>query len=91
MLDMYVRSELKDSLTDFLLSNGYDDFFFLDSKKYASKHMLHGDEEQVSGRQNYASFRIYVSKDSAESLASSLIKTFQGIRIFAIQCESISS
>ncbi len=88
MLDIYIKADSKDNFTDFLLKNGYDDFFYIDTKKYAAKHMLQGDEEQVSGRQSYAMFKIYLEHDVAINLARNLKKQFSNIKIYALQCEA---
>lgn len=89
MLDLYMRSEIKDNVIDLLLKNGYDDFFFIETKKYAAINMLLSDEEQVSGRQNYANLRIYLNDSTANSLASLIKEAFSDVRVFAIECQPL--
>ncbi|RDU64080.1 DUF3240 domain-containing protein [Helicobacter didelphidarum] len=89
MLDVYMRFEIKDNVIDFLLTNGYDDFFFIDAKKYAAKNMLLSDEEQVSGRQNYANLRIYLNNSAADMLASLIKGAFSDVRVFAVECQPL--
>ncbi|STQ86712.1 DUF3240 domain-containing protein [Helicobacter muridarum] len=86
VLDIYVRYEIKDNVIDFLLHNGYYDFFFLEAKKYAAKNMLLNDEEQVTGRQNYALIKIYLDENTSNSLAKLIEDTFNDARVFAVRC-----
>lgn len=90
MLDIYMRFEIKDNVIDMLLSNGYDDFFFIEAKKYAAKNMLLSDEEQVSGRQNYAIIKLYLNDTAASMLASLIKEEFRDVRVFAIECQPLA-
>ncbi|WP_034571567.1 DUF3240 family protein [Helicobacter saguini] len=89
MLDLYMRAEIKDNVIDLLLQNGYDDFFFIEAKKYAASNMLLSDEEQVSGRQNYANLRIYLNNSAANMLASLIKQSFEDVRVFGIECQPL--
>lgn len=90
MLDIYMRFEIKDNVIDVLLANGYDDFFFIEAKKYAAKNMLLSDEEQVSGRQNYAFIKLYLNETAADMLASLIKSKFNDVRVFAVECSPLA-
>lgn len=90
VLDMYVRSEIKENVIDLLLQNGYDDFFFIEAKKYAAKNMLLSDEEQVSGRQNYAIIKIYLNDSTASMLATLVKENFEDVRVFATESQPLA-
>ena len=90
MLDVYMRFEIKDNVIDLLLANGYDDFFFIEAKKYAAKNMLLSDEEQVSGRQNYAIIKLYLNDTAAGMLASLIKEEFKDVRVFAVECQPLA-
>ncbi|PAU99615.1 hypothetical protein B9T66_06710 [Helicobacter sp. TUL] len=84
VLEIYFRFNLKDSIVDMLLDDGFDDFFYHRCSKYASSSMLHSSMEQVSGRQDYGMFKISLSEDSAKFLANKLLQAFgtDDIKIF---------
>ena len=63
---------------------------FNDLSEKAQKNMLLSDEEQVSGRQNYAIIKLYLN-DTAASMVASLIKNeFSDVRVFAIECQPLA-
>lgn len=84
VLEIYFRFNLKDSIVDILLDDGFDDFFYHRCSKYASSSMLHSSMEQVSGRQDYGMFKISLSEDNAKFLANKLLQAFgtDDIKIF---------
>lgn len=84
VLEIYFRFNLKDSIVDMLLDDGFDDFFYHRCSKYASSSMLHSSMEQVSGRQDYGMFKIALSEDNAKFLANKLLQAFgtDDVKIF---------
>lgn len=90
MLDIFMRFEIKDNVIDVLLANSYDDFFFIEAKKYAAKSMLLGDEEQVSGRQNYAMIKLYLNEEEVSTLTNLIKEKFKDVRVFATECQPLA-
>lgn len=84
MLEIYFKFNLKDSIVDMLLEDGFDDFFYHRCSKYASSSMLQSSREQVSGRQDYGLFKIALNEDNAKFLANKLLQAFgtDDIKIF---------
>ncbi|RDU73464.1 DUF3240 domain-containing protein [Helicobacter aurati] len=91
VLDICIHYEIKDNVIDFLLQNGYSDFFFIEAKKYVTKNMLLSNTERVTGRQECALITIYLERTAANGLAGLLKETFTGIEVFAIECQTIVS
>ena len=89
VLEIYFRFNLKDSIVDMLLDDGFDDFFYHRCSKYASSSMLHSSMEQVSGRQDYGMFKIALSEDNAKFLANKLLQAFgtDDVKIFKSSLE----
>ena len=92
-IDIYFKNELKDSIVDMLLEDGYDDFFYIYCEKYASSSLLKSAAEQVSGRQEYGLFRIFLDDEkSAHFVIDKILKTFNeaDIRIYTYSITSQS-
>lgn len=89
MLEIYFKDNLKDSIVDMLLEDGFDDFYYHKASKYASTLMLQSPQEQVSGRQEYGVFKIYLYEDRAKFLANKLLQAFgtNDMRIFKSHLE----
>ncbi|MDD5053514.1 MAG: DUF3240 family protein [Sulfuricurvum sp.] len=84
-LDIYFEMETKDTMVDFLLTQGYDDFYFFRCNRYSSGAFLVSIEEQVSARREFGLFRIFIEASDAYALAEK-IKTDvkdKSIKIFA--------
>lgn len=90
VLTIYFKDNLKDSLVDMLLEDGFDDFFYHQCSKYASTSLLTSPKEQVSGRQEYGVFEISLSEDNAKFLVNKILQAFgrDDIRIFKSTLES---
>ncbi|MGI0406851.1 DUF3240 family protein [Helicobacter himalayensis] len=89
ILEIYFKHNLKDSLVDMLLEDGFDDFFYHKCSKYASTSLLTSPKEQVSGRQEYGLLRICLSDERAKFLANKLLQAFgtEDIKLFKAQLE----
>ena len=81
MLEIYFKDNLKDSIVDMLLEDGFDDFYYHQASKYASTLMLQSPQEQV--------FKIYLYEDRAKFLANKLLQAFgtNDMRIFKSHLE----
>lgn len=71
-MDIYFEMENKDTLVDFLLANGYDDFYFFRCSRYGAGAFLISPEEQVSARREFGLFRLFVKNEEITSFASSI-------------------
>ena len=82
-VDIYFKATLKDSIVDMLLEDGYDDFFYIPCAKYASSSLLQSASEQVSGRQEYGLFRMFLEQEKAEFVINKLFQAFgkENVRI----------
>lgn len=75
-IDIYFKDTLKDSIVDMLLEDGYDDFFYIHCSKYASSSLLQSAAEQVSGRQEYGLFKMFLDEDKAHFIINKLLQAF---------------
>ena len=75
-IDIYFKDTLKDSIVDMLLEDGYDDFFYIHCSKYASSSLLQSATEQVSGRQEYGLFRMFLDEEKAQFIVNKLLQAF---------------
>lgn len=75
-IDIYFKNTLKDSIVDMLLEDGYDDFFYIHCSKYASSSLLQSAAEQVSGKQEYGLFRIFLDEEKAQFITNKLLQAF---------------
>lgn len=84
-IEIYFKDTLQDSIVDFLLSNGYGDFFYVPCSKYTSScSLLQSALEQVSGRQEFGLFRIFTGESEGQIIIDKLKEDFRGqdLRIF---------
>ena len=84
-IDIYFKATLKDTIVDMLLADGYDDFFYITCAKYASSSLLQSAAEQVSGRQQYGLFRMFLDEEKAQFITNKLLQAFgkEDVRIYA--------
>lgn len=75
-IDIYFKDTLKDSIVDMLLEDGYDDFFYIHCSKYASSSLLQSAAEQVSGRQEYGLFKMFLDEEKAHFIINKLLQAF---------------
>lgn len=71
-LDIYFEMGIKDALVDFLLAQGYDDFYFFRCNRYSAGAFLVSAEEQVSARREFGLFRLILEPSKAKNLADSI-------------------
>lgn len=71
-LDIYFEIGIKDALVDFLLAQGYDDFYFFRCNRYSAGAFLVSAEEQVSARREFGLFRLILEPLKAKNLADSI-------------------
>lgn len=90
-LDIYFEMGVKDALVDFLLSRGYDDFYFFRCNRYSAGAFLISAEEQVSARREFGLFRLFLEEQDADALASDIKSTLRdkSIKIFAHRLEEL--
>jgi len=84
-LDIYFEMGSKDALVDFLLAQGYDDFYFFNCNRYSAGAFLISAEEQVSARREFGLFRLFLDARKAEDLAAKIKEEMRdkSIKIFA--------
>lgn len=80
-LDIYFEMGIKDTLVDFLLAQGYDDFYFFRCNRYSAGAFLVSAEEQVSARRDFGLFRLFLEPSKAQNLATSLKTELKGKNI----------
>lgn len=90
-LDIYFEIGQKDTLVDFLLSKGYDDFYFFPCSRYSAGALLINAQEQVSARREYGLFRLFLHADAAQTLADDIKSSLKNksIKIFVRECEEL--
>jgi hypothetical protein len=71
-MDIYFEMENKDILVDFLLANGYDDFYFFPCSRYGAGEFLISAQEQVSARREFGLFRLFVKSEKTLALSSAI-------------------
>ncbi|WP_121021589.1 DUF3240 family protein [Helicobacter vulpis] len=71
-LDIYAPARLVDRLTDYLLEQGYSDFYLSPCFQYSAASLLKSPKEQVSGRKDYAHLRLCLLEDNARALAQEI-------------------
>lgn len=72
-MDIYFEINHKDILVDFLLTEGYNDFYFSPCNRYGAEEFLVSAKEQVSARADVGVFKLFLDYDTILSL-SALIK-----------------
>ena len=93
-IEIYFKHSLKDSIVDMLFEDGFDDFFCVPCSKYASSMLLMSPKEQVSGRQEYGIFRIFLSEeDKAKIVINKLLQAFgkEDLRIYTHLVDCVHS
>ncbi|MGD9655794.1 MAG: DUF3240 family protein [Sulfuricurvum sp.] len=90
-LDIYFEMGTKDSLVDFLLAQGYDDFYFFNCSRYSAGAFLISAEEQVSARREFGLFRLFLGAQEAETLAANIKSNLRdkSIKVFAHDFQEI--
>lgn len=68
MLEVFLDMELKNKFVDLLLENAIDDFYCFEGYKYASKDLLTSEKEKVSGRKDYAFFKVFLDENQVEKM-----------------------
>lgn len=83
-MDIYFEIEMKDDVVDFLLSQGYDDFYFFRCSRYSAGAFLLNTQEQVSARREFGMFRLFLEDDRTHELARRIKEQFlePRLRIF---------
>lgn len=80
-IDIYFEINHKDTLVDFLLAEGYNDFYFFSCSRYGAGAFLVSAEEQVSARAVFGVFKLFLDKENIVSLSSSIKNQLHGIPI----------
>ncbi len=85
-VDVYFRADIKDSLVDFLLENGIEEFYYFDCKRYSLSSFLKSDKEQVSGRMEFGLFKFFVDTQNFQPFLERIKAGFKegSIKIFQI-------
>lgn len=91
-VDIYFKDTLKDSIVDMLLEDGYNDFFYIHCSKYASSSLLQSASEQVSGRQEYGLFRMFLDEDKTRFITNKLFQAFgkENMRIYIYKANPLA-
>jgi len=71
-MEIYFEMGSKDTLVDFLLAKGYDDFYFFPCSHYGAGAFLISAEEQVSARREFGLFRLFVKSEEITALSSAI-------------------
>ncbi|WP_235853113.1 DUF3240 family protein [Helicobacter labacensis] len=71
-LDIYAPARQTEMLTDYLLEQGYSDFYLSACFQYGATNLLKSPKEQVSGRKDYAHLRLCLPEENARSLAQEI-------------------
>ncbi|MBB1094583.1 DUF3240 family protein [Rhodopseudomonas palustris] len=71
-MDIYFEISNKDILVDFLLAEGYNDFYYFPCKRYGAGAFLVSAQEQVSARAEFGLFRLFLEHENAIILAESI-------------------
>ncbi|MFA5216598.1 DUF3240 domain-containing protein [Sulfuricurvum sp.] len=90
-MDIYFEMENKDTLVDFLLAKGYDDFYFFRCSHYGAGAFLISPEEQVSARREFGLFRLFAEKEEIPPLAQAIKGELKGktLKIFSYEVNEI--
>lgn len=90
-MDIYFEMENKDTLVDFLLAKGYDDFYFFRCSHYGAGAFLISPEEQVSARREFGLFRLFVNIEETTPLSLAIKHELRGktVKIFSYEVNEI--
>jgi hypothetical protein len=80
-IDIYFEINHKDTLVDFLLSQGYNDFYFFSCNRYGAGAFLKSAHEQVSARADFGVFKLFLNQENIISLSSSIKQELHGKNI----------
>lgn len=80
-MDIYFEINYKDTLVDFLLSQGYNDFYFFSCNRYGSGAFLKSAHEQVSARADFGVFKLFLDQETILALSSSIKQKLHGKNI----------
>ncbi|RDU65555.1 DUF3240 family protein [Helicobacter sp. MIT 14-3879] len=70
-ISIYFKSNYKDVIVDTLLSEGFDNFYFFECKKYSSR-LLKSTKEMVTGRVDFAKFELFVKNENKDRIINKL-------------------
>jgi hypothetical protein len=84
VLDCYFELESKDILVDFLLSKGYNDFYFFECSRYGAGSFLVSLKEQVTARAKWGLFRLFLGDEDPKKLIEAIKKVIHSsaLKIF---------
>lgn len=84
VLDCYFERESKDLLVDFLLSKGYNDFYFFDCSRYGAGSFLVSLKEQVTARAQWGLFRLFLGEEDPRALVDAMKELLpkEAVKIF---------
>lgn len=80
-IDIYFEINYKDTLVDFLLSQGYNDFYFFSCNRYGAGAFLKSTHEQVSARADFGVFKLFLDQENILALSSSIKQKLHGKNI----------
>ncbi|MDP3266293.1 MAG: DUF3240 family protein [Sulfuricurvum sp.] len=80
-MDIYFEITHKDTLVDFLLAEGYNDFYFFACNRYGVGAFLISAKEQVSARADFGVFKLFLVQENIMSLSSSIKQNLHGKNI----------
>lgn len=80
-MDIYFEINYKDTLVDFLLSQGYNDFYFFSCNRYGAGAFLKSAHEQVSARADFGVFKLFLDQETILALSSSIKQSLHGKNI----------
>lgn len=81
MLEVYLEIELKNKMVDLLLENGISSFYCFDGYKYVLKEELISEKEKVSGRKEYALFKIFLEEKKSKKLVKLIKETIDSSKM----------
>ena len=88
MLEVFLDMELKNKFVDLLLENAVDDFYCFEGYKYASKDLLTSEKEKVSGRKDYAFFKVFLDEKQAKKMLKIIDEEMDTTRMQVLLHES---
>lgn len=80
-MDIYFKITYKDILVDFLLAEGYNDFYFFACNRYGAGAFLKSTHEQVSARADFGVFKLFLDRENIIALSSSIKQELHGKNI----------
>ncbi len=91
VLNLYFELESKDLLVDFLLSKGYNDFYFFECSRYGAGSFLVSLKEQVTARAQWGLFRLFLSGEDPHELAQAIKQVIHSsaLKIFLHEADEL--